>query len=485
MLRKEDIPTGHEHFSLQEYKWLDFGSDGIVFPDNPRASVVIKDLHDPDELRRRVKVPTAFNTPFRAPLKPLYPIDLSEDYRKFMIETQQRRKRRNFDDDDTSTIDFSEISTPPDIEDRLNRWKSRARPEDVTAGARSDAAHHGAGVQQVSRDNSSGAGGDSLRADIANPQNRPLVSSLDTMAGSPVTDAADGQSRRGMLPATDISKDARDKILAKLNATTGADELMGVPHQEGEAESRAHGARGYHDVGGDAGPAAGQVDEDDHQSLDSHSATDVGAEMSSGMHLDQDFQAEMGRVATENYDQGFQAALNKFADLNELLQQTSREFSDLRTQVLREGREIFLEVIKLTAENVLRSQISISDKALFELFDAALENIHQARKIAVQANPHTVARLKEQYSQAGLPFDSIDWVPTDKSPPGDFKIVSKDEVIKVDLENLVSKQISSLTAEIFAPQMQQKAASDSSLESSHKDESSDQIEDVTPVEEVS
>ena len=60
LLKREKIPAPNEHFVLQEYKWMDFNTEAIVFPDNARATLVISDLHDPDELRQRVQVPKAF-----------------------------------------------------------------------------------------------------------------------------------------------------------------------------------------------------------------------------------------------------------------------------------------------------------------------------------------------------------------------------------------------------------------------------------------
>jgi flagellar biosynthesis/type III secretory pathway protein FliH len=441
-LKREKIPAANEHFVLQEYKWMDFNSEAIVFPDNSRATLVISDLHDPEELRQRVQIPKAFGAKFRPAAAPLFPVDLSEDYRKFVAETIQRRKRRNFDDDDDAAeIDFSEISTPPDLEDRLTRWKKQ-KGDDET---QSDGA---APAVQADRHNDT--------------ESKPRRDGTESVHAADLQSSAPGKSggsevRKGMRPAADISQEARDRILAKLNASTGSGAVSGqFEVEDSEADD---------DDGLAAESAAAADDEESAEEAQVHqrerlldentggSATTAASGMDDEHGGGSDAVSDKpAAVAYQNgYQQGYETAVEKFRDLFAALESTSTEIQALRSKVMSEGRDIFLEMIKLTTEGVLRSQLAFSDDALGDLFRSALESVHQARRITVQANPETLARLKSQFAEAKLEFEAIEWVASDKTPRGDFKVISKDEVIKVDLENLVSKKVSALAKEIFSP----------------------------------
>ncbi len=440
LLKREKIPAPNEHFVLQEYKWMDFNSEAIVFPDNARATLVISDLHDPEELRQRVQIPKAFGAKFRPAATPLYPVDLSEDYRKFVAETLQRRKRRNFDDDDDAAeIDFSEISTPPDLEDRLTRWKKQKGDDEdqaAVAAPTDQADQHDNGEAKPRRE---GAG--SVHAADLQPSASGKSSSSEV--------------RKGMRPAADISQEARDRILAKLNASTGSGSSSGQSLVD-DAESEDDGL-----MDAEAARAADQVERELDSELDAdaevaESQQEIGHQNESGLNRE-GFDLNSVRTDAEGeksfaagYQNGYENAVEKFRDLFAALESTSTEIQSLRSKVMSEGRDIFLEMIKLTAEGVLRSQLAFSDDALGDLFRSALESVHQARRITVQANPETLARLKSQFSEANLEFEAIDWVASDKSPRGDFRVISKDEVIKVDLENLVSKKVSALAKDIFS-----------------------------------
>jgi flagellar biosynthesis/type III secretory pathway protein FliH len=455
LLKREKIPAPNEHFVLQEYKWMDFNSEAIVFPDNARATLVISDLHDPEELRQRVQIPKAFGAKFRPASTPLYPVDLSEDYRKFVAETLQRRKRRNFDDDDDAAeIDFSEISTPPDLEDRLTRWKKQKGEDENQGEAVAPVVHadrHQDKEASPRRDGAKSINGEDLQTSSSGKSASPEV-------------------RKGMRPAADISQEARDRILAKLNASTGSGSSSGQSlADDGEGDDDDH-------MEAEAARAADQVEMELDAEADAEAEVEADAEVAqhqralghqdnSGLNQDgldlnnMRTDAEGEKSFAAGYQNGYENAVEKFRDLFAALESTSTEIQSLRSKVMSEGRDIFLEMIKLTAEGVLRSQLAFSDDALGDLFRSALESVHQARRITVQANPETLARLKSQFSEAKLEFEAIDWVASDKSPRGDFRVISKDEVIKVDLENLVSKKVSALAKDIFSAARGETAAS--------------------------
>lgn len=438
----------------------------MVLPDNQRASIVTSELHDPEELRTRVSVPSAFSTPLKPPSQPLYPIDLQDDYRKFMVESMQRKKSRNYDDD-TASFDLASMEITPEVEDSMSRWKnskgqrSSANGKSVSAkGSESSASDELTPVTKKT--------GGTAPALSEPPQESKGAGSKPLVAGGPVTSKSEDepvdreplqpfqplQVRKGMLPAGDISLEARDRILAKLNASTSApaqqEDLVALESLSPEAADESDALHevpdadrlGTDDEPGQAAPKGSDasLDNSDRHSQVANSATNRGeTKQSSAEDL------------AESYRAGYAEALDKFRALGEGLQSAAQQIDELRTQVLREGREIFVEVMKLTAENILRRQLGVSDKALFELFDAALDSLHHARRISVQANPQTLMRLKQQYAEAGLDFESIEWVASDKILLGDFKIASRDEVIRVDLEALVTKQINSLAGDIFAP----------------------------------
>ena len=462
LLKKEKIPVGSEHFVLQEYRWLDFSTDRLIFTDNTRASVIQNDLHDPLEISEKVTVPKSFLTRFRAPTQPLFPIDLSADYRKFVIETRQRRKRRNFDDDDTSTIDFSEISTPPDLEGRMSKWRARGKSDDQNKETDAGSAHApqaAPATHRVSAPQSETAAEAALRAESASSQ----ADSLAQLATQPQVSSNEG--RRAMRPASDISQAARDRILASLNARTAiAEETKSGSISETLSDQETSFLE--------------QLAAQQHGSMEEDLKTDADASDSlvteSGMHMQGSDQnrpdnATSGhepateQIKKEMYDQGYQAATANFKELHSALEQASKELVSLRQKVMLEGREIFLEVLKLSTENILRRQLAVNDESLQALFESALENLHQARKIAVSCSSQTLAKLKAQYAEANLPFDTVEWIVNDSMPVGDIKIATKDEVIKVDLAQLVKKQIASFADELFLTEDDKQALHDNKL----------------------
>lgn len=435
----------------------------MVLPDNQRASIVTRELHDPEELRTRVSVPSEFTTPLKPPSQPLYPIDLQDDYRKFMLESMQRKKSRNYDDD-TASFDLAAMEISPEVEDSMSRWRNSKGQRD-SANEKSFSAKRTESVASDEPIPEAKKSGGTAPALSDPPQESNGAVFKPEPAGVPgpsqhQADVADRepfqplQVRKGMLPAGDISLEARDRILAKLNASTSA-----PPQQEDlvALESLSPGAADESDELHEV-PDADRLGTDDEQGHAAPKGSDASlhnsdrhSQIANAATNRGDTKQSSAEDLAESYRAGYAEALDKFRALGEGLQSAAQQIDELRTQVLREGREIFVEVMKLTAENILRRQLGVSDKALFELFDAALDSLHHARRISVQANPQTLMRLKQQYAEAGLDFESIEWVASDKILLGDFKIASRDEVIRVDLEALVTKQINSLAGDIFAP----------------------------------
>ena len=307
---------------------MDFNSEAIVFPDNARATLVISDLHDPEELRQRVQIPKAFGAKFRPAATPLYPVDLSEDYRKFVAETLQRRKRRNFDDDDDAAeIDFSEISTPPDLEDRLTRWKKQKGEDENQGEAVAPVVH--AGPHQDTEASPRRDGAKSINGE-------DLQTSSSGKSASP-------EVRKGMRPAPDISQEARDRILAKLNASTGSGSSSG--------QSLVDDAESHDDdlMEAEAARVADQVEMELDAEADAEADADaevaqhqraLGHQNNSGLIQDgldlKDMRtdAEGEKSFAAGYQNGYENAVEKFRDLFAALESTSTEIQSLRSKVM-------------------------------------------------------------------------------------------------------------------------------------------------------
>lgn len=439
LMKREHIPKDNEFFKIEEYSWLNFKQEDLVTADNLRATVVSHDLHDPQILLKKVTVPKQFMSALRSPARPLYPVDLSDDYRKFVQETIQRKKSRNFDDDDTATIDFSEIATPPDLEDRMSRWKAKQKDasQTVAAGA------------------STGTTPEAAPETTHEPSVEPVPSAP---AGDPPQGAAAEETPRSfvrMRPASDVSQAARDKVLARLNEMTGG----GVPDTlDAGALAEENGLEDEdEDEEGDGGS------EHAHHDPRSVAGAELGAETASEltsipqMPRPQDDESaladafERGRLEGEESGrvEGHRLALEQFKEIHTALEQTVLHLNEMKQQVLGEGREIFLEMLKLTAEGLLRSQLRFSDQDLLKLFQSAVESVGTKHPITISAHPTTVSRLKSQLTSADLPFSSVEWRGDAQIPVGDFTFDSQEEVLRVSLRKRLEQHIENLSRGLF------------------------------------
>lgn len=469
LMKKEHIPKDDEFFRIEEYSWLNFKQEDLVTTDNIRASVVSHDLHDPQVLWRKVTVPKQFTSVLRNPARPLYPVDLSDDYRKFMQETLQRKKSRNFDDDDTATIDFSEIATPPDLEDRMSKWKSKQK-----------------GAGQAVAESASMSSSSEEAAQMTPEQNVepvPPTQVADQTSGPEVEEAPRSFVR--MRPASDVSQSARDKVLARLDEMTGGgaldplesgvlDEDDGFEHGEGSGEEQASDEpegdqRVRYDVSRSAqARESNRAAQELSPGFDSSESKETGSEshlqvlpseMSSNPEatntLD-DASAladafERGRLEGEESGrvEGHRLALEQFKEIHTALEQTVLHLNETKKQIIDQGREIFLEMLKLTAEGLLRSQLRFSDQDLLKLFQSAVDSVGAKQPIIISAHPTTVSRLKGQLTGADLPFSGVEWREDAQVPVGDFTFDSQDEVLRVSLRKRLEQHIENLSQGLF------------------------------------
>ncbi len=475
LLKKEDIPEDNEHFSIQSYAWLQFKADDLVLPDNPRASVVAHELHDPQELRTKVTCPRQFSKALRSPAKPLLPVDLADDYRKYIQETMQRRKRRNLDDDDTSTIDFSEIATPPDLEDRFSKWKSRGNRDDE-APLSSPPAHGEETPPQGVETSQPAQPAESVQPISAEGgESAPAASEHLILKKVPTG----GNQNEPMKPASDVSTEARDRALAALNEKTGGDlgeaslkkELFGEEPPDTEADPIVS-------TDDAAGPADAGVGQETTEHLPEPSSPTEPPVVEAALHegptegeaLGEEVLAAPGPEAQpehqpgpadagpeeqqasfeEGRKEGLREAQEKYRELHSMLTETKNQMEQIRADVLKEGREIFSEMMRLSAERILRTELKTNDTALQRLFSQAVDSLHSHQgSLAVKAHPDTLDRVRSQFEELGLPFKNVEWTAAEDLPVGDFSLESDDEAVKVQLDKLVEEEIQNLSKDLF------------------------------------
>ena len=108
-LVKKNDKKGMSLLDMESYPWLHFNEQGIIFPDNVKKSIILEKMHDPLEFKEKILNPKDFDIPFAKKSSPLFPKDMTEDFKKGQKEMIRRRRRTLMDEEEAMALELAEM----------------------------------------------------------------------------------------------------------------------------------------------------------------------------------------------------------------------------------------------------------------------------------------------------------------------------------------------------------------------------------------
>ncbi|WP_158997313.1 FliH/SctL family protein [Pigmentibacter ruber] len=147
---------------------------------------------------------------------------------------------------------------------------------------------------------------------------------------------------------------------------------------------------------------------------------------------------EKGLIAVESkYDKAF-------ANISE----AALKMDELKTKLISEGKEIFLEILKLCSEKIIREQIKSSDATLYKIFDDVLKEIDTNSNLSIQVNANDAQRLKKHLESQNAKF-KIKIKENNSLENGDFQVENEAGASLVDIKKNVDTIIDNIKDELF------------------------------------
>lgn len=389
---------------VQEFPWADFGPLDFVVADNSRKNVLIKQFHDPGELQEKVRVPEEFRRQLGPKSQPVFPEDLTEAYRQSQRELDLRRRRRMLDEDEIIAMELAEIVAR----------KEQAKTRDAAV------------AKKQAQDAAAAAAGESDPA-----------AALDDQAGT-------------SLPANDVLQDAR---------SAGAAALRGAGDAPGEEPPPTMTRVGSAVTQDESARAADLSEELREEAFATGHARGLEAGRAEGFAAGREDGHAVGRSAgfdegfREGEEKGMAASMSRQARYFELIAGTARELDGLRTEILGAGKDIFIELVKICAEKVLRRQASLDARALSDLFQSVIGQFAENHPVTVEIHPDDAVRFQKAVRASeggrGEGTRSLKVVGNPALEPGDMKVDAGTEVVFVDLRKSVDALVDKLAPELF------------------------------------
>ncbi|WGL59453.1 FliH/SctL family protein [Pigmentibacter sp. JX0631] len=370
---------------MDSYPWLHFNEQSIIFPDNVKRSVILEKMHDPLEITQKVISAKEFEKPFAGKSKPLIPRDMTEDYKRGQREALKRRRRTLMDEEEAMALELAELEHVEEV--KLGKEKQKDKEKKINK----------------KEDN----------------KFDPNLSEKKDMA------LGESENKLKVFPKENITEEKKevqppllqeDKV--KENVDPKILELeLNKAKEDGFQEGRKEGFEQGEKIGKEEGYKVG-IDEGNRMGFQ------VGE--------------EKGLVAVESkYDKAF-------ANISE----AALKMDELKTTLISEGKEIFLEILKLCSEKIIREQIKASDTTLFRIFDDVIKEIDTNSNLTIQVNSHDAQRLKKHLEVQNSKY-KIKIKENNSLENGNFQVENEAGASLVDIRKNVDTIIDNIKDELF------------------------------------
>ncbi|BBH52753.1 FliH/SctL family protein [Fluviispira sanaruensis] len=362
-----------DSLEVEKYPWLHFNDQTVIFPDNPRKSVILQKMHDPQEMNVKIMTARDFKKPLGSRAKMLLPTDMTLDFEKGRKEMEIRRRRTMMDEEEAMALELSEM------EHELEVNVSKKKRENTGATSQAKAPEKSVKEEQDSKDQ-----------DLSFvPTEQPVEAKSE-----------DNKEMTNEEEATKL-KEQREKIF---------NDAKNAGFSEGKEEGFATGKIEGFETGSREGYQSGE---------------------------------ERGMAAAESkYDRAF-----------ENISEVANRLSELRDSLIKQGKDIFIELTKLCCEKILKEQIKSSDQSLAHLFDEILKSYTSKNSITIEMNSNDADRLR-RHIEAKKDASKIEIRENESLESGSFHVESATGVSFVDLKKSVENIVENIKEDLFQEETQ-------------------------------
>lgn len=381
LIKAEDKKT-RSMVDIEAYHWLEFSESSHVYADNTRKSVLFQEYHDPREIEQKVKFPSNFSGPLAPKSHPLYPVDLHEDFVISQREIMIRKRRRMMDEDEAIAQELAELVLPDEDMGGDVSWNQSP-----------------AEAEEPAQNNE--------EAETFSTQDMEVK---ETVASAPQERVADFVSRPMESVAVGVGMEQGFDVHA--HAAAPHNEFKETATHQANSHQEGHFALGF-DIGKTQGIESGK-------------------------------QEGFNQGLEEGIAQGKKETEEKTTKYFELLTQSIAEIDKLKNEVLHSGEQVFGELVKLSCEKILRTQVQLSNESLKSLFEKAVHHLSDRQHIKLEMNPQDADRILAMLETKPEIKDKVKMVRNENLPSGDFKAELDSEVIVVELKKAVDQFVNGL-----------------------------------------
>ena len=404
VLKKETLKnTPHD---INQFPWMKFKEEDIIFPDNPRKSIILKKYHDPLELDDKVKEAKDFKQALEKKTTPLYPIDLTEDYEQGIKELIKRKRRRMMGEEEAMALELAEIDASHNTkfsDKYTNDYKERLKQN--------------AQENFKSSTFTSPLKGDKLK-DNAEKTNE--INHEDTQ-----------------LKMEELTNQEETNTDINPHSSTPPENTMGNMTMQVENTapySSEQNSTSY---------------EKKQEILEQNEKNKEKNEEEQKQKLHEGY--EKGYL--DGFKTGEEKAIisqeSKYESVFQNVALVVQQVEKLKDMLYRESKEVFIEIIKICSENILRQQIKYSDEALFKLFDEVNDSISKKSSIKIELNGEDLVRMKKHIISLGIE-DRVTLKEDKEKESGDFNVESDRGLSIINLKKNIETIVEKLKKDLFS-----------------------------------
>lgn len=405
LVKKEDNKI-LKNLEIQEFPWLDFKEKNIVFPDNPRRSVILQKFHDPKEMREKVKEASLFKENLEKKSTPLYPIDLTDDYNKGIRELAKRKRRRMMGEEEAMALELAEISQESNFQIQFKSPHAQQQQRQPQAQPQPQSAlNH------------------NLETNKVGDHNINIIPSAD--------------ESKIIIEKKDVIDESKNIISDKKedNKFINSDVPVELKRDEQQAEKQAEKQSVEHETKNEV-------------QLDEKKRDEIEKEWRDKGYLD---------GFREGEERAVKAQESKYESVFKNIAHVVDQIEKLKDALYAESKDVFIEIIKLCSEKILREQLKFSDNALFSLFDEVIKSISQKSSLKIELNSQDAERLKQHIEKLGIK-DRVTLKVDESKQSGDFNVESDRGVSIVSLQKSIENLVDKLKLELFSEEVENKIA---------------------------
>lgn len=396
LIKKADEKTIGK-LDIQLYPWLQFKEKNIVFPDNPRRSVILTKYHDPKEIKEKILNAPQFDELLEKKTTPLYPVDLTKDYEEGIRELIKRKRRRLMGEEEAMALELAEIDMAHQVRFQPNS-KGIYKNSDGTDATSEDEIK--LNFDEVPLPPPINIENSFSEAFMDGVTPKPPEYNPASMPDDPIPEHLSVPADFHFVP--EESQKKRENHENKFKAEEP------IPHDAGNEKEGFE--KGYRDGFKDG---------------------------------------EEKAVRTQE---------SKYEAVFENIAKVVHEIEKLKDSLYSQSKDVFVEIIKLATEKILREQIKFSDNAITGLFDEVIQTISKKSSIKIELNSQDLIRMKKHIEKIGI-NDRVTLKEDNSKLSGDFNIESERGISVVDLKKSVDTLVEKLKLELFSEEEDSKKVS--------------------------